>query len=417
MRLRHRDGTIVHLAYCTNVHPVETLPDLLDRLDRHAVPAAALLGDERLGGGRLGVGLWLPAPVAAHLAADPAAVRQLRAELTARGLETVTLNGFPYRGFGDPIVKGRVYHPDWTTPDRARYTADLARVLAGLLPDDAARGSVSTLPLAWRTPWDRARAAQATERLRALGHALADIEACTGRTIRVGLEPEPGCVIETTEQALEHLGVSEVDTERVGVCLDACHLAVAHEEPGTALDRLTAAGVPVVKTQASCAMVVPRPADPEHRRAAVEWVEPRYLHQVREASGGRAGVPPLAVDDLPEALEWPGGLPARNPWRVHFHVPLHADPPPPLTTTRPALLDTLDALFGGRRALTDHVEVETYTWTALPDGVAGTTRHRDRDLATDIAAELDWTRRALVDLGLRTPNDTAPAVPLPEPTR
>ena len=48
--------------------------------------------------------------------------------------------------------------------------------------------------------------------------------------VRVGLEPEPGCIVETTDQAAAAL--RDVDHDWVGVCLDACHLAVQFEEPG-----------------------------------------------------------------------------------------------------------------------------------------------------------------------------------------
>ncbi|MER6919831.1 metabolite traffic protein EboE, partial [Streptomyces spiralis] len=323
MRLLHPDGTVVHLAYCTNVHPAEDLDGVLAQLARHAEPVR-----ERLGAPVLGLGLWLARDAAAALAADDAAVGGLRRELTARGLEVVTLNGFPYRGFHDPVVKHAVYRPDWTEPDRLHYTLDLARVLAALLPDDAAHGSVSTVPLGWRTPWTAGQADEAARTLDTLADGLADLAADTGRTIRVGLEPEPGCVVETTAEAARHL--ARVDTDRIGVCLDACHLAVGFEEPAAALARLEAAGLTVVKTQASCALQAADPSDPATREALARFAEPRFLHQVRER-----GNPPRAVDDLDEALA--GGLPGRDPWRVHFHVPLHADPEPPLTTTRPEL--------------------------------------------------------------------------------
>ncbi|GHF04651.1 xylose isomerase [Streptomyces spiralis] len=384
MRLLHPDGTVVHLAYCTNVHPAEDLDGVLAQLARHAEPVR-----ERLGAPVLGLGLWLARDAAAALAADDAAVGGLRRELTARGLEVVTLNGFPYRGFHDPVVKHAVYRPDWTEPDRLHYTLDLARVLAALLPDDAAHGSVSTVPLGWRTPWTAGQADEAARTLDTLADGLADLAADTGRTIRVGLEPEPGCVVETTAEAARHL--ARVDTDRIGVCLDACHLAVGFEEPAAALARLEAAGLTVVKTQASCALQAADPSDPATREALARFAEPRFLHQVRER-----GNPPRAVDDLDEALA--GGLPGRDPWRVHFHVPLHADPEPPLTTTRPELEATLAALLGGDTARTAHVEAETYTWGVLPEA--------DRPqgpgaLADGIAAELAFTRDHLISLGLK----------------
>ncbi|MFB9837461.1 xylose isomerase, partial [Actinoallomurus acaciae] len=126
MRFRHPDGTLVHLAYCTNVHPAEDLDGVLAQLARYAEPVR-----ERLGAGTLGVGLWLAADVARALA-DEAALARLRRELTARGLEVVTLNGFPYRAFHAPVVKRAVYVPDWTERARLDYTLDLARILQGL---------------------------------------------------------------------------------------------------------------------------------------------------------------------------------------------------------------------------------------------------------------------------------------------
>lgn len=373
MRFRHPDGSLVHLAYCTNVHPAEDLTGVLAQLSRFAEPVRT-----RLGAGRLGVGLWLAAGLAAQLVADVASLRRLRAELAARGLEVVTLNGFPYRGFHDPVVKHKVYLPDWTQRPRLDYTLDLARVLTALLPDDAEHGSVSSLPLAWRTPWDTGRADAARRQLDTLAKRLAGLD----RPVRVGLEPEPGCVVESTADAARQL--SEVDGSWLGVCLDACHLAVGFEEPAEAIRRLDAAGLPVIKLQASCALEAP----PSALAELEPFVEPRFLHQTRELGAG-------GVDDLDEALG--GGLPGRSPWRVHFHVPVHADPSGALTSTRPVLRDTLAALLSGPAPLTRHIEVETYTWQVLP--VAQRPR-TEADLVEGLARELDWVRGELIAAGL-----------------
>ncbi|MFC0098924.1 metabolite traffic protein EboE [Micromonospora marina] len=396
MRLRHADGTVVHLGYCTNVHPAEDLAGIIAQLDTYAVPVR-----ERLGADLLGLGLWLAAPVAAELAADAGARRRLRAELTARALEVVTLNGFPYAAFQAPVVKGAVYHPDWTTPGRLAYTLDLARVLADLLPADAARGSVSTLPLAWRDPWDAARADAARRRLDELAAGLAAVERDTGRRVRVGFEPEPGCVVENTAQAVAAL--SGVDVTRLGICLDLAHLACAWEEPVAALARLRAAGLPVVKVQVSAALEA---ADPlAGANALRRWVEPRFLHQTRSsacaaatAGSGRGAPadpagPGWAADDLDVALD--AGLP--GPWRVHYHVPLHAPPEPPLDSTLPVLRAALATLFAGPGAACDHLDVETYTWGVLP---AARRPRTAAELAAGIAAELAFTRAELVALGL-----------------
>ncbi|QQQ80538.1 metabolite traffic protein EboE [Saccharothrix sp. 6-C] len=360
-------------AYCTNVHPAEDLAGVVAQLDRYAVPVR-----EALGADTLALGLWLAEPVARGLAEDGAARRRLAADLRARGLEVSTLNAFPYGGFHHEVVKHSVYEPTWTDPRRTAYTLACATVLADLLPDSAAYGSISTLPLAWREPWDGDDDARAQEALDTVARALREDAARHGRPIRLAVEPEPGCVLDTVADAVAWLA-DRVDHDHVGICLDTCHLAVSFADPVDAVKGIRATGLSVVKVQASAALEVAEPGAEEGRRAIAGFVEPRYLHQVRENTP--AGV--LAADDLPEALT---DLPAAHPWRVHFHVPLHDRPAAPLTSTTDVLLTAVEAVRSTSDAM-PHVEVETYTWTVLPG--AGD------DLAAGIAAELRWASENL----------------------
>ncbi|WP_327352067.1 metabolite traffic protein EboE [Streptomyces sp. NBC_01304] len=431
MRFRHPDGSTLHLAYCTNVHPAETLDGVLAQLRDHCEPVR-----KRLGRDRLGIGLWLARDAARALTADPAALRSLRAELDRRGLEVVTLNGFPYEGFGAQEVKYRVYKPDWADPERLEHTTSLARLLTALLPDDVTEGSISTLPLAWRTAYDDERATTAHAALKTLAERLDALEDLTGRSIRIGLEPEPGCTVETTADAIAPL--TAIGHPRIGICLDTCHLATSFEDPQSALAALDRAGIPIPKVQLSAALHAAQPHLPEVREALAAFDEPRFLHQTRTA--GPTGL--RGTDDLGEALAAAGrapspsaealaaaghapsaeglaadgpartiealaaagpahtteALPVTTPWRSHFHVPLHAAPAPPLTSTLPVLRDTLTRLVGGPHPRTRHLEVETYTWQALPPELRP---HNRTQLADGIAAELTLARDLLTDLGLK----------------
>jgi sugar phosphate isomerase/epimerase len=236
MRFRHPDGSTIHLAYCTNVHPAEDPDGVIRQLDGIAGRVREILDVPRLG-----VGLWLTATVAATLNHEPARLEDLRRALERNGLEVVTLNGFPYGGFHDPVVKHAVYRPDWTDPRRLDYTRDLARILGRLLPADVGSGAISTLPLGW-APWLDEDARQvATANVARLADDLAAMADETGVTVRVGLEPEPGCVLHTASEVAEQVAPL---APWVGVALDACHLAVEFEDPVAVAAALVATGAP-----------------------------------------------------------------------------------------------------------------------------------------------------------------------------
>jgi sugar phosphate isomerase/epimerase len=374
------------LSYCTNVHPAEDLAGVLGQLDRYAEPVRRLVG-----GDVLGLGLWLPAVLARELAADPALRKKVRAELDARGLAVYTLNAFPYGGFHDEVVKHSVYVPTWTDRRRLEYTVDCATVLADLLPDDASYGSISTLPLAWRAPWGQQDDDDATATFAELTGVLAGMAEAHGREIRLAVEPEPGCVLDTVADAVRWLA-PRVDPRFVGVCLDTCHLAVSFADPVDTVAEIHAAGLSVVKVQASAALQVEDPASDAARAALADFTEPRYLHQVRERT--ESGTV-LGADDLPTAHT---ELPGTSPWRVHFHVPLHARPAAPLSATTDVLRTTIAALRStvdvNDTAELPHVEVETYTWSVLPE-TAG--NGGDTALIRGIAAELRWATSQLFE--------------------
>ena len=385
MRFRHPDGTTVHLAYCSNVHPAEEVDGVLAQLDTYARPSR-----ERLGRDRLGIGLWLADDAALALDTDPSMLEDLRVRLATTGCEVVTLNGFPYAGFHDEVVKRKVYRPDWTEPARREHTLRRARLLTRLLSDDVEVGTLSTLPLGWREGFDAARTSAAVDNMAGLAEDLAALADDTGRRIALAVEPEPGCRVETTTQLIEVLG--DVAGPHLGACVDLCHLAVQFEDGPTAVAGLGAAGVPIHKAQVSAGLRAVKPGDPAVRAALAAHADSPFLHQTRERSGGTV----RGVDDLPEALA--GGLPGEEEWRVHVHLPLHHSDE---GTTRPELEASLAALVGGPTAVTAHLELETYTWGVLPEGRRPADAADPVDgLVTGIAAELSWAADHLTSLGL-----------------
>jgi hypothetical protein len=398
------------LTYCTNVHPLGDFAAWTRTLGFFG-PAIR----KRLEWPRLPMGLWFPNAVVEEMARDPdGAVDRIRKLLSDGKLGTFTLNAFPYGDFHDRVVKTKVYAPDWTDERRLRYTLACARILSGLLPQGE-DGSISTLPLGWRVGWSRDHARRAAERLMDWVREALRLSDATGRSIRLGLEPEPGCALETTDQAISYwdaflrpaakaAGLTPADLDaHLGLCYDTCHQAVQFEDPVEVLDRLAAAGIPIAKMQLSSALeFLP---DPARRSLALrrEFVEERFLHQTRIRTP--RGI--LSFDDLPEALDAAGAPPGArgleeprghdgddaedvdlwaHPWRVHFHVPIDAPgllDPARIATTRDDMIKAYR--YARAKGLCRHFEVETYTWSVMPPA------HRpdgDEALADCIAREI-----------------------------
>jgi len=388
-----RAGRPLHLTYCTNVHPAPDLAGVHRVIVDYAVPVRL-----RLGADRLGLGLWLNRGVVDALIAAPAEVERLRVALDDAGLYLFTLNAFPYGDLQAPVVKHEVYRPDWSNHDRVSYTMAVASLLSRLMPEGLTAASISTLPLAYGRGWGEEHTRLAALYLIRVARYLRRLAEDTGKAIRLCLEPEPGCVLETTaeviiffhgplqEAAARDGEPASLIDDFLGVCFDCCHQAVAFEDPVASLAALAAAGVRVGKVQLSSALEVPAPDGDGVLAELARFAEPRFLHPVRAAAGrGR----PLGLDDLPDALAaaQEGEFPVDRPWRIRYHVPIHRDAVGRLATTRRELEWALEAVLA--QGTCDHLEVETYTWEVLPEAE----RPHGRDaLVAALAAELDWVR-------------------------
>jgi len=377
-----RVGDGLHLTYCTNVHAGESLADVRAAFATKVVAVKRRMSPDA----PFGVGLRLSARAARELV-DGAAVDELRRWLDDHGLYVFTINGFPYGAFHGARVKEAVYLPDWRSDERLAYTDELAVILSRLMPDGV-EGSISTVPGGLRSAVadPASRRAMATQ-LRRQVEALDRLWRETGRTIVLALEPEPGCFLERTEDVAAFFrdylfGGSDDEAVRrhLGVCLDACHAAVEFEDAAAAVRRLRAAGIRIGKLQLSTALVVDFHGDEETVRALTSFAEDTYLHQVVERRGGAF----RRWLDLPDALRDVDGDDERQ-WRIHFHVPLFQARLGRFRNTQPELAALIAAI---RETGCRHLEVETYTWSVLPDGYRG-------DVVDGIVRELQWVRARL----------------------
>ncbi|MGB8354077.1 MAG: metabolite traffic protein EboE [Chthoniobacteraceae bacterium] len=388
-----REQPPLHLTYCLNIHKGETWAE-----NFAAIREKALAVRDRVAQGkRFGLGLRLSNQAARELNV-PGALREAREFFEANGLYAFTINGFPYGQFHAGRVKENVYQPDWRTAERRNYTLTLAHILAQLLPEGV-DGSISTVPCsfkAWITT--QADVDAMVGHLVDCAKVLHKIHEHSGKEIHLGLEPEPSCYLETTEETVRFfnetlfpaggkklsaaLGCSAGEAEKilrrhVGVCFDTCHVAIQFEDLAESLRRYEVAGIRVSKIQVSAALR--GPCNAASLEALAPFAEPVYFHQVkgRDRSGAI-----LSWDDLPEALR---ELPTRaeiEELRVHFHVPLFVEEYGALSSTGSALTPEFFAQL--RKGQTSHLEIETYTFDVLPEGM------RTGGVEESIAAEYGW---------------------------
>ena len=393
--MRLTADSTVDLTYCTNIHAADGWTAVRANIARYGRALKARLSPHA----PMGIGLRLSAREATELlGADR--LEQFRSFLDDEGLYVAVINGFPYGPFHGTPVKAQVYAPDWRDPARADYTRDLVRILTRLLPAGA-DGGVSTAPIsykAWMNWADESAWIAVRRNIEDAVEAMYRARETHGVHLHLDIEPEPDCVVETTDEAIalfadklipamrpslaRRLGIGEDDAERalrdhVQICFDCCHVSVEHEDPLIAIERLTAAGIGIGRVQLSSALRVAVP-DSAAGLDAVEatlrpFADATYLHQVvcRRAGGL------VHAADLDEAFA------ARHAgeWRVHFHVPLFLREFGALGSTQ----DDVARVIGHARThgFTRHLEIETYTWGVLPDGVK-------LDLADSIAREYEW---------------------------
>lgn len=370
------------VSYCTNVHPGLTVDEVICGLTSYTGPLNKRVGP-------VAAGLWLAESVIGELA-DHDALAQLRSTLSELGLVCYTLNAFPQGNFHSERVKEVVYRPNWSTDERLQYTKHCAAVLAELMPEGV-EGSLSTVPLGFKA--DNVDEPACVERLLAMARFLDDLHDETGRVIRLAIEPEPCCVLETTAETTAFFQrLYEVSAEQdaldvakrhLGVCYDVCHQSVEFEDVIASIQSLLQAEVRIVKVHISCA-IESNPADAEQMTALAQFAEQRYLHQTfAKHTDGRIG----HVIDLTAGTceQPPPELANAKIWRTHYHIPVNAEKVGPLGTTRPDLRRALRAVY--RLPYSPHLEIETYTWNVLPG--------HEVDLIDGLAAEVTATRTLL----------------------
>lgn len=384
------------LTYCMNIHPTQTYAETLQSLKGPVRKVKTAFSPDA----DFPIGLRFSAETARAVLTN-SKTEELADVLSDIGLLPLTMNGFPYGPFHGTRVKENVYLPDWRAPERVDYTRDLVTLMAALNKPETFL-TISTVPGTFRPNGAGAEAAMAAKYIESVADCI-QIGRQKGQTIALAIEPEPFCFLETIEESIaffkEHLfsraaaqtladqsGLSVVQAQEalhdhIGLCYDVCHAAVEFEDPAQNFKDLANAGIAVQKIQLSSALRVAS-GSPAMRAALAPFNEPTYLHQM--IAKGVNGL--RRFSDLPEALG-PDGASDGEEWRVHFHVPLFVEKFVQFDSTQAFLKEVL--ALHRQTPLSRLLEIETYTWDVLPDGI------RAASIEDDITRELNWVAAQL----------------------
>jgi hypothetical protein len=390
-----------HLSYSTLVHPGDDWRAMRDSLGTHLPEVKRRVCPDA----PFGVSLRISGASAEALTASAGERAELTRFLTEQDLYVYTVNAFPHGPFkGGPVME-RVYEPDWADAERVRYTCQVADVLAEV----AAPGiepTIQTVPLAYKPNVTGGSYVDAfTDNVLRVAAHLVDVERRTGRRIKLALEPEPFCHLETIAETVAYfedrlyvraaaerladlagLPLAEAHgalRRHLGIVLDLGHQSVEFDDIPASLDLLAGAGVPIFKLQEAAALWVPEVTS-ESVRELERFTDTIYLSQTTELRDGRL-TRHLNLGDAIEAWRAdPGG---KREWRTHFHVPVFLDEIGPFRTTRFAIEQALAA--HAARPQSSHLEIETYTWDVLPAHL------KTGDITDYVVRELEWVLGAL----------------------
>lgn len=395
-----------HLTYCTNIYAGERWADHFAALQNSFPEIKKQLSPDA----PMGIGLRLSNLASTEILEHDNLAR-FKQWLQHNDAYVFTMNGFPYGGFHNTVVKDQVHAPDWTTRERVDYTIRIFNILAALLPTGMA-GGISTSPLTYKHWFNDEKAAttarrNATKNILLVVTALNALYQKTGATLHLDIEPEPDGMLETGEEFIQWfegdllpLGTSffkdtlnmpaaeaqQLIRRHVNLCYDVCHFAIGYEPHKNVIQQLALKEIKIGKIQISAALKAAFGTAAGNREAILnefkKFNEPTYLHQViaRHADGSLQ-----RYADLPEALQANDNA---AEWRSHFHVPVFLENFGLLQSTQADIVTVLG--IQRDQPFTDHLEVETYTWGVLPDALRV-------PLTQSVIRELEWVKHELTN--------------------
>lgn len=389
-----------HLTYSTLVHPGDSWDDMENSLRTYVPAIKKSLGIE----GKFGVSLRISGSSAETLISNPSKRQELKKFLEDSDLYIFTINAFPWGPFKGRSVMENVYEPDWTTEKRVQYTKDIADVLVDITEIDV-NPSIQTAPLAFATNVQDSKYVDSfTTNIFSVVAHLYRLEQKTGRRIKLALEPEPACYLETTDETVcyfqsrlySRTGISELASitgipiseaegairRYLGIVFDIGHQSVGFEDVPASLSKIIEAGIPIFKLQEAAALWVEN-LTPEIVPSLRRFTDTIYLSQSTLKQNGEQ-IKFLHLGDALDAFE---ANPVPTEMRTHFHVPVFLEEIGPFKTTKFSVTQALE--MHKANPLSDHLEIETYTWDVLPDEL------KTGDIVDYVTRELEYVKNVL----------------------
>ena len=390
-----------HLSYSTLVHLGDNWAEMNASL-REFVPQVK----KRISpNAPFAVSLRISAASAKTLTENTAERQSLVEFLAKEDLYVYTVNAFPYGPFKGEVVMEKVYEPDWTTDARVNYTNSVADILAEITPAHI-NPSIQTAPLAFKpNVAGEAYIQTFTDGVFKVVKHLRELEERTGRRVKLAIEPEPACYLETTDETVTYfkeriyspagirrlaeiaqIPLSEAEgavRRYLGIVFDIGHQSVGFENITESLTKLVNAGIPIFKLQEAASLWV-KDLTVEIVPALRRFTDTIYLSQTSLKQDGAI----TKYLNLGEALDAFEANPVKTEMRTHFHVPVFLEELGPFLTTRFGVQEALK--MHRETPLSDHLEIETYTWDVLPAEL------KTGDIVDYVSRELEFVRNELI---------------------
>jgi hypothetical protein len=390
-----------HLSYSTLVHLGDTWDEMNASL-REFVPQVKKRVSPK---SPFAVSLRISASSAKTLTESAGARKALAKFLAKQDLYVYTVNAFPYGPFKGDLVMEKVYEPDWTTDARVDYTNSVADILAEIAPAGV-NPSIQTAPLAFKPNVSGEEYVQLFTKnvFRVLKH-LRELEARTGRRVKLAIEPEPACYLETTDETITwfkeriyspagirnfaevaQVSLSEAEgavRRYLGIVFDIGHQSVGFENITDSLTKIVNSGIPIFKLQEAASLWVEK-LTAEKLPALRRFTDTIYLSQTSLKQAGKI----TKFLNLGEALDAYEANPVESEMRTHFHVPVFLEELGPFRTTRFGVQEALK--MHRATPLSDHLEIETYTWDVLPPEL------KTGDIIDYVSREIEFVRSELI---------------------